>query len=458
MKSIRSSTKLLVRKVFINYISPLKTAKKVFMREIRLLLILTLALSCAQSTSASTLTITTDKTTYYPGDVIYISGTTQPNSDVTLQLYNPTGTMIDIDYTISSETGNYSISSFRIPIKIPTGSWIYGVYTVRAYSTGQSTNTTFTLEADTVPPTITSILPANGSTVNALNPLISVVYHDNVAIDLSSIKLLVDNIDVTLVATVTSIRTDYMPAIALAEGLHNIYFEVKDVEGNIASKTWVFTAALPDQTPPVISSVFPSNGSKINTGTLTINATYSDNKEVDTSSIFLSVDGAPVNLTSVTPSYLQALVALPDGTHLASLRIRDTSGNQANISWSFLVDTTPPTISGDILNNNTVFQKKDVTFTLSISDNIGIDAGSILMKIDGATVTPILNATAITYSGSLSEGSHTVQLSVKDLAGNMASKTFTFSISLPFNYTLYIFVAVIVAAVVGGFLLLLRRR
>ncbi|MGQ9759267.1 MAG: Ig-like domain-containing protein [Candidatus Methanomethylicaceae archaeon] len=375
-----------------------------------------------------------------------------------MQLYNPTGTMIDIDYTTSSPTGTYTLSSFKIPLKIPSGSWIYGVYTVRAYSVDQSTNVTFTLESDTTPPTISFLSPTNGSTVSSINLIVSVTYSDNIATDVSSVKLLVDGIDVTSTATITSIRTEYMPGTPLAEGLHSIYFEVKDIAGNKASETWVFTVSLPDLIFPVISSVYPSDGSKVNARTFTLNATYSDNKEVDLSSISLLVDDTRINLTLVTPSYLRASVTLFDGTHSAFLSLADTAGNRVNMSWTFLVDTTPPTISGDILNNNTVFNKKDVNFTLSLSDNIAVDIGSLLMKIDGSTVTPAVNGNLVTYSGSLSEGIHTVQVSVKDTTGNTASKTFTFVISLPVDYTVYILVVVIVAAIVGGFLLFLRKK
>jgi hypothetical protein len=407
---------------------------------------------------ASPLTITTDKQTYYPGDVIYISGTTEPNSDITIQLYNPSGTMVDIDYKVSSANGYYSIS-FKIPLKIPTGYWTYGTYTVRAYSVGQIKNTTFTLSAitDSTPPTITSISPGEGSTVSVLNPIISIIYSDDIAIDFSTVKIVLDGTDVTSDATITSTRADYIPVTDLSEGPHTVYFEVKDLSGNKASKTWNFTVSLPDFLPPVISSFYPPNGSILNIRTITINATYSDNKAVDPYSVTLKLNDSAVNMSSITPTSLTASVNLTDGVYLATLSLMDTSGNMATMNWTFTIDATPPTFSGNILNNNTVFQSKEVNFTISVSDNIALNMSSFSMKIDGAPVAPSINATSVAYSGTLSEGSHTVVISVMDMAGNLASKVFTFSVALPSNYTIYIIVAVIVAVIAVAIIFILKR-
>ncbi|MEM3674601.1 MAG: Ig-like domain-containing protein [Candidatus Methanomethyliaceae archaeon] len=408
--------------------------------------------------SASPLTVSTDKQTYYPGDVIYVSGTTEPSSDVTIQLYNPDGTMVDIDYKVSSTNGYFSMT-FKIPLKIPTGSWVYGIYTVRAYSVGQIKNTTFTLSTitDVTPPTITSISPAENSTVSILNPIISVLYSDDVAIDFSTVRMMLDGVDVTAAATITSTRTDYIPVTNLSEGSHTVYFEVKDLAGNKASKTWNFKVELPDLLPPVISSVYPPNGTILNVRMITLNATYSDNKAVDPYSVTLKLNDSTITLSAISSTSLTASANLTDGVYLATLSIMDTSGNIAKTNWTFTIDATPPTISGNILNNNTVFQSKEITFTVSISDNIALNTSSVLMTIDGIAVTPTVNATSVTYSGTLSEGSHTVVISVRDMAGNIASKAFTFSIALPTNYMIYIIVIIIVAVMAVAIIFVLKR-
>ena len=85
---------------------------------------------------AQVLTVTTDKDVYGPGETIKVSGTAVPNSDVTVQIFNPALQLVDIDVARAGADGKYTLS-FKIPEKIPTGLWTYGTYLVKAYMAGQ---------------------------------------------------------------------------------------------------------------------------------------------------------------------------------------------------------------------------------------------------------------------------------------------------------------------------------
>ncbi|MEM2351713.1 MAG: carboxypeptidase regulatory-like domain-containing protein, partial [Thermoproteota archaeon] len=85
---------------------------------------------------AQALTVTTDKDVYGPGETIKVSGTAVPDSDVTVQIFNPALQLVDIDVTRAGADGKYTLS-FKIPEKIPTGLWTYGTYLVKAYMAGQ---------------------------------------------------------------------------------------------------------------------------------------------------------------------------------------------------------------------------------------------------------------------------------------------------------------------------------
>ena len=93
-------------------------------------------------------------------------------------------------------------------------------------------------------------------------------------------------------------------------------------------------------------------------------------------------------------------------------------------------DTTPPTITIISPAKDSLLQTSSVSISASYSDNVGIDVNSVTMKIDGATVTPIKSPNSVEYAASLSEGSHTVYLSVADTSGNTAVATWSFTISL----------------------------
>ena len=93
---------------------------------------------------AQMLTVTTDKDFYGPGERITVSGTAVPNADVTVQLFNPNNELVAMDYTKSGADGKYSMS-FVVPAQLPTGKWILGTYTVRAFVAGTEAKAMITI-------------------------------------------------------------------------------------------------------------------------------------------------------------------------------------------------------------------------------------------------------------------------------------------------------------------------
>jgi methionine-rich copper-binding protein CopC len=208
-------------------------------------LILMSAVAIAPAASAADLSISLDKPGYGPGETVTVTGNANAGTDVTVQLFNPNAAMVDIQYATASGDGTYSFT-FKIPSTIPTGNWLSGTYTVRAYS-GMFVNATFEVSAstaaDTTDPVISSRSPADGATVTNASPMITVIYSDDVAINASSVVLKIDGADVTSGATITSSQTSYVPA-SLSNGNHTVYFEVKDTSGNSGSATWTFTVSV----------------------------------------------------------------------------------------------------------------------------------------------------------------------------------------------------------------------
>ncbi|MEM3366602.1 MAG: Ig-like domain-containing protein, partial [Candidatus Methanomethyliaceae archaeon] len=319
-----------------------------------------------------------------------------------------------------------------------------------------------TLAPDTTPPTIASFSPEG--TVAEKRPLIIVKYSDDVAIDTLRVRLLVDNVDVTALATINSTALTYRPGADLSEGTHSVYFEVTDTSGNKATKSWSFIIA--DITPPVISAVSPANNSVLTTKSVTISASYSDNVAIDVSSVVLKVDNVDVtSRATVTSTGVTYSTTLEEGTHTVALTVKDTSGNTATATWSFairlpVVDTLPPTITIVSPANNSVLTTKSVTISASYSDNVAIDVSSVVLKVDNVDVTSraTVTSTGVTYSTTLEEGTHTVALTVKDTSGNTATATWSFAIRLPVDYTPYIVGAVVLIVVIVAIFVLLRKK
>jgi len=110
-----------------------------------LFFLLAICLISASIANAQALTVTTNKDFYSPGETIIVSGTAVANADVTVQLLNPNGQLVDIDYVRAETDGTYTLT-FRIPATMPTGQWIFGTYTVKAFMGAQTATKTITIQ------------------------------------------------------------------------------------------------------------------------------------------------------------------------------------------------------------------------------------------------------------------------------------------------------------------------
>ena len=92
-------------------------------------------------------------------------------------------------------------------------------------------------------PEINSITPKEGdSTGDIVKPLITVNYSDISGIDLASIKLTLDGVDVTSKVTIkTTSSILYTPENDLSKGSHTAVISLKDLLGNETIKKWDFT-------------------------------------------------------------------------------------------------------------------------------------------------------------------------------------------------------------------------
>jgi parallel beta-helix repeat protein len=285
---------------------------------------------------------------------------------------------------------------------------------------------------DTFPPTITNLLPYDGSTTNDNTPTISADYNDQSGINVSSVLLKVDGIDVTFSAIVTASGVSFIPGTVLSEGIHTIYLEVRDIVDNLATVTWNFTV---DTTPPVIANLQPPSLSIMNITTPTISADYSDLSGINASSVVLMVDGIDVTLSAIVTigvvNYIHG-TALSDGVHTVYLEVRDNVGNLATVMWNFTVDSTAPIITNlqpidsSTINNNTPLISADY------NDPSGINESSVLLEVDGIDVTSSAMVTTnyVTYLPGIGllDNVHTLYFQVEDIVGNLATVSWTFTV------------------------------
>jgi hypothetical protein len=291
---------------------------------------------------------------------------------------------------------------------------------------------------DTVAPTITNLQPVNESAIGDSTPTIGASYADLSGIDAGSVILKVDSVDVTAQATVTASDVSYVPAGPLADGVHDVSVEVKDLSSpqNTATKTWWF---LVDTQPPTITNLQPANQSYTSDSTPSIGASYSDDSGIDTSTVRLWVDAIDVTPSAtVTGSDVTYVPSIPliEGPHTVFLEAGDNSvpKNTAFESWAFSVDTQPPVITNLQPAHLSIVSDALSVIAADYSDVSGIDVASVFFQVDGIDVTPLATVTpsGVIYTPgfALWDGVHNAYLEVRDNSDpqNMATELWSFTV------------------------------
>ena len=217
----------------------------------------------------------------------------------------------------------------------------------------------------------------------------------------------------------------------------------------------VFVAAVPlvfSAVGPTITNLQPTNGSFINYNTPTISANYSSDGGINVSSVKMWVDGdavTPDSISATSVSYTPTGGPLGEGLHSVTINVSDDEGNPNSTSWSFTVDTIPPTIlftyptPANESTNTTGFVNITVNVTdpvpgsglvdavnISVWDETGLYLNNINASFDGHKYYYIDNVSSPGIP--LPTGTYTYKDYAKDVAGNVnVSETRVITVNEP---------------------------
>jgi hypothetical protein len=213
-----------------------------------------------------------------------------------------------------------------------------------------------------------------------------------------------------------------------ASGEHFFYAKVTQDDGKIlwSAPVWVTQGTGGgDTTAPTVSASVTGTS-----GTITLNATASDN--VGVTSVEFFIDGVSRGSDTSSPYSLGFnSTTLTNGTHALTARAVDAAGNATTSSAaSFSVsnttaDTTPPTVSASVSGTSGT-----ITLNATASDNVGVT--SVEFFIDGVSRG---SDTSAPYSlgfnsTTLTNGTHSLTARARDAAGNSTtSSAASFSVS-----------------------------
>lgn len=181
--------------------------------------------------------------------------------------------------------------------------------------------------------------------------------------------------------------------------------------------------------PPLFSSPTPAPGSATNDATPTISLDMVDapdafETQVDPDTISLWLDGALLsdpNIVIAGPTGVVAQLPSPlrDGTHTVSIRAGDTLSSFNSTSWSFLVDSTVPTLT---ITSPTAAVTNGTGVTVA-----GQTEPGAAVRIAGTPATVGPTGTFSLFL-SLPEGDHSIVVVATDIGGNTAMTTVEFTV------------------------------
>ena len=214
-------------------------------------------------------------------------------------------------------------------------------------------------------------------------------------------------------------------SITAVEGTHFVNVSSADAAGNVAWKNdtsyTATTPELPDTEFPVINSV-SLNDNAPNTGdSILVTVDTTDNVGVS------SVKANDVSLVHQSGNIWNGSITASEGTHSVNVSSEDAAGNIAwNNDTSYtattpeLPDTEFPVINSVSLNDNTPNTGDSILVTVDTTDNVGVSEVK-------ANDVSLVHQSGNIWNGSItaSEGTHFVNVSSADAAGNVAWKNDT---------------------------------
>ncbi len=327
---------------------------------------------------------------------------------------------------ITDVTAISGVGYFVGDLLLPSGDGVKTIHVkVQDISGNVTTGTNLTVTLDTTAPTVT--LSANPTVISAVSGHNSTTFTCGATDTNSSqgftyaLKLGTSVIKSGTFTSSVSVTASEIEAISSGQGAKSFTLEVTDIAGNTGTSTaQVITL---DKTAPTGSITASQYYAATNVG---VTLAGSDTGGATLAKMKLWLDSAtePSSWSNFAAG-TYTFTSVTEGQHTAHMKLQDSVGNTSGTinSSSFIVDTTAPTGS---LSTNAFTNTRSITVTVTYSDakNSLVTSGVAQMKVwEDGTTEPSWETVAASKSITLStgDGTKTINLKLKDNAGNVTS-------------------------------------
>ncbi len=210
--------------------------------------------------------------------------------------------------------------------------------------------------------------------------------------------------------TTISVATDgsFSTSVNLAEGTNLITITAVDAANTTLTVTRL---VIKDTTPPVLSFDKPVDGFLTKDATVAVSGMVNDS-----TSVSVVVNG---NVTSVgIDGSFNYTLSTVEGTNVITIVAIDTIGNSTIITRRIIRDTTPPTLTITLPNNNAVTSADSIFVTGIVKDST-----AVTLKINAVLINVNADGSFSGYAPLSSEGANEVYIIATDALGNVTTSS-----------------------------------
>ncbi|MEM2980306.1 MAG: DNRLRE domain-containing protein [Thermoproteota archaeon] len=233
--------------------------------------------------------------------------------------------------------------------------------------------------------------------------------------------------------------TNMITGVVIHAGTSFVKVDYYDIKGGTQTLTASATGltsgtatvtVIPDTTPPVTTMTVGSPKYLSGTTTFVSGSTVFELSASDDAS---GVKETKYRFDAGSWSTYTAgftLSVLSDGSHTIGYYSADRSNNnEAEKTLMVMLDKTPPAISGASPTGSLVLGSTSVRFTVRVEDS-GSGVKEVRLTVDGVSQGIMTSGSDYSKTISLSEGSHTWSIEALDNVDNVASQSYSFTLTV----------------------------